>query len=80
MRSMRSLWLCSWARQTGKSTLAQSEPFSRQRLYLTLDDLGTHERARIAPEDFLRGAERLTIDEVQRDSWPSKKTGSWPLK
>ncbi|MCY4340666.1 MAG: ATP-binding protein [Gammaproteobacteria bacterium] len=55
------------ARQTGKSTLAQSEPFSRQRLYLTLDDLGTHERARIAPEDFLRGAERLTIDEVQRE-------------
>ena len=27
------------ARQTGKSTLAQSEPFLEDRLYLTLDDL-----------------------------------------
>jgi len=55
------------ARQTGKSTLAQSEPFADQRLYLTLDDIDAHERARIAPEDFLRSAERLTIDEVQRE-------------
>ncbi len=55
------------ARQTGKSTLAQCEPFARRRLYLTLDDLQAHERARLAPEDFLRSAPRLTIDEVQRE-------------
>ena len=36
------------ARQTGKSTLAQSEPFIENRLYLTLDDLEIRERARMA--------------------------------
>lgn len=58
------------ARQTGKSTLVQSEPFLAEgsdRLYLTLDDLATRERARTAPEDFVRSAPRLTIDEVQRE-------------
>lgn len=58
------------ARQTGKSTLVQSEPFlagGGDRLYLTLDDLATRERAQTAPEDFVRSAPRLTIDEIQRE-------------
>ena len=55
------------ARQTGKSTLVQHEPFLRDRLYLTLDDPETHERARRTPRDVLRSAERLTLDEVQRE-------------
>ena len=55
------------ARQTGKSTLVQSEPFLADHLYLTLDDLGTHERARMAPDDLVRSASRLTLDEVQRE-------------
>jgi len=63
------------ARQTGKSTLVQSEPFltgeqragaSGDRLYVSLDDLAARERAREAPEDFVRSAPRMTIDEVQR--------------
>lgn len=55
------------ARQTGKSTLVRSEPFLADRLYLTLDDLETHERARMAPRDLVRSAPRLTLDEVQRE-------------
>ena len=55
------------ARQTGKSTLVQCEPFAAGRLYLTLDDPETHERARMAPRDLLRSAARLTVDEVQRE-------------
>ena len=55
------------ARQTGKSTLVQSEPFLADRLYLTLDDLETHERARAAPDDLVRSAPRLTLDEIQRE-------------
>ncbi|MDE0627338.1 MAG: ATP-binding protein [Bryobacterales bacterium] len=55
------------ARQTGKSTLVQSEPFLRDRTYLSLDDLETHERARMAPDDLLRTAPRLILDEVQRE-------------
>ena len=54
------------ARQTGKSTLARLEPFLGDRLYLTLDDLETQERARIAASDLVRSAPRLTLDEVQR--------------
>ena len=55
------------ARQTGKSTLAQSEPFLENRLYLTLDDLEVRERARMAAGDLLRSAPRLILDEVQRE-------------
>ena len=55
------------ARQTGKSTLVQSEPFLADRLYHTLDDLETHERARAAPDDLVRSAPRLTLDEIQRE-------------
>ena len=51
----RSLVLMG-ARQTGKSTLAQSEPFLENRLYLTLDDLEVRERARIAAGDLVRSA------------------------
>lgn len=55
------------ARQTGKSTLVQAEPFSAGRLYLTLDDVSVRDRAATAPDDFLRSAPRLIIDEVQRE-------------
>ena len=55
------------ARQTGKSTLVQSEAFLGERLYLTLDDLATQERARAAPDDLVASAPRLIIDEVQRE-------------
>ena len=55
------------ARQTGKSTLARSEPFLADRLYLTLDDLDTREHARFAAGDLLERAPRLTLDEVQRE-------------
>ena len=55
------------ARQTGKSTLVQSEPFLRDRVYLTLDDLDTRERARMESDDLVRTAPRLTVDEVQRE-------------
>lgn len=55
------------ARQTGKSTLVTSEPFlADQRLYLTLDDLQVRERAVLSPDDLVRSAPRLTLDEVQR--------------
>lgn len=55
------------ARQTGKSTLVRSEPFLADRLYLTLDDLAARDRARNAPDDFVRSAPLLTIDEIQRE-------------
>ena len=55
------------ARQTGKSTLARTEPFLADRHYLTLDDPETRERARLAARDLVRSAPRLTLDEVQRE-------------
>ncbi len=55
------------ARQVGKTTLVQSEPFLKDRLYLTLDDFDTLEHARSAPDSLVRSARRLTLDEVQRD-------------
>jgi len=55
------------ARQTGKSTLVRSEASLVDRLYLSLDDLASRERASTSPEDFVRSAPRLTIDEVQRE-------------
>ncbi len=54
------------ARQTGKSTLVRSEPFLADRPYFTLDDFSTRERATLSPEDFVRSAPSLIIDEVQR--------------
>ena len=55
------------ARQTGKSTLVQSESFLEDRLYLTLDDLETREHARLDAADLLGRAPPLTLDEVQRE-------------
>ena len=55
------------ARQTGKSTLVQSESFLAEHLYLTLDDLEIRERARMAADDLVRSAPRLILDEVQRE-------------
>ena len=55
------------ARQTGKSTLVQSESLMADHLYLTLDDPDVRERARLAPDDLVRSAPRLTLDEVQRE-------------
>ncbi len=56
------------ARQIGKSTLVQSEPFLEDRLYLTLDEYEIREEVRIAPGELVRSAPRLTLDEVQRES------------
>ena len=55
------------ARQTGKSTLVRAEPFLDGHLYVTLDDLATAERARRAPDDLVRAAPLMIIDEVQRE-------------
>ncbi|HEU0302387.1 MAG TPA: AAA family ATPase, partial [Longimicrobium sp.] len=56
------------ARQTGKSTLVQTLPPLEERPYLTLDDLDIRAQAHTAPEDLVRRAPRLTIDEVQREA------------
>lgn len=56
------------ARQTGKSTLVQSDPLDHeQRLYLTLDDLATRDRAISDPDAFVRSAPFLILDEIQRE-------------
>ena len=55
------------ARQTGKSTLVQSEPALAEHRYLTLDDPDVQEQARQAPDELIRSALRLTLDEIQRD-------------
>ena len=55
------------ARQTGKSTLVQSEPSLANHLYLTLDDPDVRERARLAPDELIGSSPRLTLDEVQRE-------------
>ncbi len=55
------------ARQTGKSTLVQLEPFLQNHLYLTLDDLGIQERARGNADDLVRSAVQIILDEVQRE-------------
>ena len=54
------------ARQTGKSTLVRSLAADHERLYLTLDDLEVMEQATARPADLVGRAQRLTIDEVQR--------------
>ncbi len=55
------------ARQVGKTTLVTSEPAISDRLYLSLDDLDVRERAESAPDDLVRSAPKLTLDEVQRE-------------
>jgi predicted AAA+ superfamily ATPase len=52
------------ARQTGKTTLVRR--LRGDRAYRTLDDLDVRAQAESAPDDLLRRAERLTLDEVQR--------------
>lgn len=55
------------ARQTGKSTLARTPPWSEDRSYVTLDDLDVLEQARDAPIDLAKRAPRITLDEVERE-------------
>lgn len=56
--------ILSGARQTGKSTLAQTLSGRR---YWTLDDLDVREVARRDPDQLLGGEAPVTVDEVQRD-------------
>ncbi|MBX6365333.1 MAG: ATP-binding protein [Gemmatimonadetes bacterium] len=56
------------ARQTGKSTLVQTLPELAARPYATLDDLDVLETARLAPDDLVRRAPELILDEVQREA------------
>jgi predicted AAA+ superfamily ATPase len=51
-------------RQSGKTTLARS--FARGAPFLSLDDAATLAAVRADPVAFVRGADRLVIDEVQR--------------
>ncbi len=53
------------ARQTGKSTLVGMDA-AGDRQYLSLDDLDVLAQARDAPDELVRRAPRLTLDEVQR--------------
>ncbi len=59
------------ARQTGKSTLARmfaaGDLSGVEHQYVTLDDLSTAALARRDPDAFVRQAEWLIIDEVQRE-------------
>lgn len=54
------------ARQTGKSTLVRELLAEERRLYVTLDDLDVREQADRSPDELVRRAPRMTIDEVQR--------------
>jgi predicted AAA+ superfamily ATPase len=54
------------ARQTGKTTLVRDLVASRDRTYLTFDDLDVLDQAQRAPDDLVSRASRLTLDEVQR--------------
>lgn len=54
------------ARQTGKSTLVRFPEILADRPYVTLDDIDVLERAQEAPDELLRQAPRMVIDEVQR--------------
>ena len=53
------------ARQTGKSTLVRNL-LPGDRPYFSLDDLDVREQAERTPDDLVRRAERLVLDEVQR--------------
>lgn len=54
------------ARQTGKSTLAQTLA-PGQRRFLSLDDLDVIDAARRDPEALVGGTQPVTLDEVQRE-------------
>ncbi len=56
----------SGMRQAGKSTLLREDPRFRDRRYLTLDDFGVLEAAKLDPDSLLSGDAPLTLDEVQR--------------
>ncbi len=55
------------ARQTGKSTLVRTLPGAAARPYVTLDDLDARADAATSPDDLVRRAPVLTLDEVQRE-------------
>ena len=58
--------LVNGARQTGKSTLAQSKEVADGRHYLTFDDLGVLAAAKHDPNGFIAGLTLpVTLDEVQ---------------
>ncbi|WP_423753180.1 ATP-binding protein [Agrobacterium tumefaciens] len=57
--------LIAGPRQAGKTTLARQFE-GPDRAYLTLDDVGTLQAARADPVGFIRGVDRVVIDEVQR--------------
>ncbi|WP_435169879.1 ATP-binding protein [Falsirhodobacter sp. 1013] len=57
--------LISGPRQSGKTTLAEGLA-AKGRAFFTLDDPTTLEAARTDPVGFLRGLDRVVIDEVQR--------------
>lgn len=54
------------ARQTGKSTMVQESPALRNHLLLDLDDVVLRTDAERDPAAFIRRADRVAIDEVQR--------------
>jgi len=54
------------ARQTGKTTLVQYPEIGSSRRYQSLDDLAALDLAVRDPSALLMGAERITIDEIQR--------------
>lgn len=57
----------SGLRQSGKSTFLEHEPgVSEGRLYCTLDELDTLEKAQAEPREFLSQAPALAVDEAQR--------------
>lgn len=59
--------LLNGARQTGKSTLAQSFSGGKSRRYFTLDDHATSAAASGDPAGFIAGLSGpVTLDEVQR--------------
>ena len=62
LRTMPAVVLTG-ARQTGKSTLAQTAPSRR---FVSLDDFDVLDAARKQPESLLGGTSPLTLDEVQR--------------
>ncbi|MBI2061972.1 MAG: ATP-binding protein [Nitrospirae bacterium] len=67
-RAMKSMpvVVISGMRQAGKTTLVRMDPLFKGRAFVSLDDLAHLEAARRNPEDFVRRAERFTIDEAQR--------------
>lgn len=54
------------ARQTGKTTLARDLLGDQGRRFYTLDTLDVFDQAMTRPDDLLRRAPRMTLDEVQR--------------